>query len=181
MKNRKKLFLIVAIIATISIAANMVSAFNPLGIVWAGSTYPITVTYKWGDRLQTSCVIKDGFERALIDWNSMQMRIQFVNSSSSTNMLNSYTLASSSEYGRFDYSYSPTTFTFTYFNAYVNAGNTNISENNVARSAACHELGHAMSLDEGDVSQSIMYGSRDREIIYRPQQDDLDGVTYEYQ
>ena len=110
----------------------------------------------------------------------MQMRINFSESSTSKNVLNSYTVTSSTEYGYCTSNYNSSTMTYNYFLAYVNSGNTHITESNVARSVAGHELGHGISLGEGDVADTLMDQGRDRTATYRPAQDELDGINTIY-
>lgn len=178
MKRKKNLCFIFTVIITMLISTNLVSAYVPVGLKWSGSTFPISVTYKWGSNLGTSSVIRTAYQQALTDWNGAQMRIKFTESSSSSNELNSYYVSSSSAYGYNDLYGTGTT--YTKFMAFVNAGNSNITKTYVARSVAGHELGHAMSLDEGNVLVSLMNQNRNRESIYTPKQDDLDGVNEQY-
>lgn len=70
----------------------------------------------------------------------------------------------------------------TKFTAYVNIANLAVDGKlKVARSAAVHELGHALGLDHvtGPVD-AIMNSGRNREITYVPTQNDKNGVNYLY-
>ncbi len=180
MKRKKVISFVCILILSLVFSSNVTSAYVAKSFKWAGSIYPITVTYKWGDRLTQPGVIKNGYIYALSDWNSMQMRINFSESSSSSNVLNSYTVTSSSEYGYCNSSYNTSTNTYNYFLAFVNTGNTHISESNVARSVAGHELGHGISLGEGNVADTLMDQGRDRTVTYRPTRDELDGINTIY-
>ena len=180
MKRKKIISFVCISILAIVFSSISISAYVPKAYKWAGSTYPITVTYRWGDRLTQPSVIKSGYIYALSDWNSMQMRINFSESSTSKNVLNSYTVTSSTEYGYCTSNYNSSTMTYNYFLAYVNSGNTHITESNVARSVAGHELGHGISLGEGDVADTLMDQGRDRTATYRPAQDELDGINTIY-
>lgn len=177
--KRKKIISCTCILILLLGFSKVTSAYVTTGFKWPGSTYPITVTFKWGDRLTQSSVIKTGYTNAIYgDWNYMQMRIKFSESSSSSNILNSYTVTSSSEYG-YNLLYSIGS-TYDHFLAFVNAGNSQITQSNVARSVAGHELGHGISLAEGNVANSLMDQGRDRTVTYRPTQDDLDGINTIY-
>ncbi|MFC4619539.1 matrixin family metalloprotease [Camelliibacillus cellulosilyticus] len=54
-----------------------------------------------------------------------------------------------------------------------------ISTKNVARTAAGHELGHGIGLDQSS-SKAMMSSSRDRTKVYVPQTDDINGVNARY-
>jgi hypothetical protein len=141
------------------------------------------VYLKWGDRLDDvpESVIAQGFSNAISDWNSSQSHIKYyTTTSSSKNILNSYTLMNDNEYGYCTVYYDSITKYISYFEAYVNAGNRNISKSNVARSAAAHELGHSYGLGDLTTGVAIMNGNRDRTRIYTPQTDDINGVNAHY-
>lgn len=135
-------------------------------------------SYTWGSNLQTSnSVIRNGFENAIDDWYDASS-VVFYYSSSSNNTLNSIYESSSSLYGRATITSSNGI--VTKFTATVNAGNSYISNNNVARSAANHELGHVLGLDDKTSGIAIMNTNRNREITYVPKADDIDGVAAIY-
>lgn len=136
------------------------------------------LTYKWGDRLKTSgTVIRNAFEDALYDWYWTPTKVKFSYNSSSKNTLNSYYLNDSTEYGVTTINHTGSS--INYFTAKVNAGNSETSTKNVARSAAGHELGHGIGLDHSS-SKAIMNSSRDRTKVYVPQTDDINGVNARY-
>lgn len=135
-------------------------------------------SYKWGDRLQTSgSVIRNAWESADDDWYTASS-VNFYYSSSSANVLNSISESSTTLYGRTTISHSNNTVTS--FTANINAGNSNISGSNVARSTANHEFGHVLGIDDLTSGTAIMNTSRNRSSIYVPQQDDKDGITSIY-
>lgn len=45
------------------------------------------------------------------------------------------------------------------------------------RSTMTHEFGHALHLNHPSISNSVMNGDRNRELIYTPKPDDIDGVN----
>lgn len=172
------LFLVLFIVFTPN-----VYAYNLLGYKWNKSSVLgfASVTYKWGDNLTISgSVIRTGFENAIKDWNSAQNHVVFSHNSNSSNTLNSYYVASTGEYG-YCY-YEATGSTFTLFEAYVNAGNSNITKTNVARFVANHELGHAIGLNDVSSGIAIMQNSKHpHELSYFiPQTDDKNGVNALY-
>jgi hypothetical protein len=162
------------IVLVFFIIPTTVSAYSPLGPKWPSGS----INYKWGSNLQTSgSVIRTAFEQATSDWTATPTRIIFSYNSSSVNTLNSYYLVDSSDYGVCNYSYTGST--FNNFTAMVNAGNSNVTTTNVARSAAGHELGHGLGLDH-TIASALMNSSRDRTIIYVPTADDVAGANSVY-
>jgi hypothetical protein len=47
-------------------------------------------------------------------------------------------------------------------------------------SVAGHEQGHGFGLGESSVNPALMNQNRDRETIYKPQQDDINGINAIY-
>jgi len=138
-----------------------------------------SVTFKWGDKLTTSgSVIRTGWENATSSWKSASS-FNFTVSSSSVNQLNSWYEYSSSYYGVMNTTYNSITKQVTKFEGLINAGNTNISKSNVAKSAGVHELGHAIGISHNS-GTSIMNSSRDRTTMHVPQTDDKNGVNAIY-
>ena len=135
-------------------------------------------SYTWGDRLQTSgSVIRNAWESADDDWYSASS-VNFYYYSNSVNVLNSFYESSSSLYGRTSISYSGGIVTS--FTANVNAGNSNITQSNVARSTANHEFGHVLGLDDLTSGTAIMNVNRNRGSVYVPQTDDKNGIASIY-
>ncbi|MGB8955533.1 MAG: matrixin family metalloprotease [Tumebacillaceae bacterium] len=137
------------------------------------------VSYKWGSNLTaTGTIIRSGFENAIFDWNGTPTRVAFTYNSSSPNTLDSVNQPESSDYGWCYVYYNGTAITS--FVAQVNSGASNITINNVARSAAGHELGHSLGLDHTNVYYSLMNPNRSRSSIYTPQTDDINGLNQRY-
>lgn len=182
-KLRGKNFLKILNLALISLIifnTSIVAAYTTTGQKWKGSSYPIKVTYTWGSYLDTpGTVCRDAFEKALSAWNSKQSKISFSYSSSSSNILNTEHISDDSKYGDTDWSYDTSTNYIAYFKAYINADNGEITDPNVAESAGCHELGHSIGLSHS-TETAIMNSDRDREKIYVPQTDDLNGIKAIY-
>ena len=92
--------------------------------------------------------------------------------------------SSSSLYGRVNYTTSGSTITG--FAAYVNIGNTVLSSASsankakIARSVACHELGHLLGLNDLTSGTAVMNTNRNRLTLYTPQTDDINGVSAGY-
>ncbi|GGB72904.1 peptidase [Fictibacillus barbaricus] len=145
-----------------------------------GYKMPATSTsYKWGSNLDSgSSVIKTGFIDAMTNWENKTVWNDFFYNSNSLNTLNSWYEVSSSYYGR-NTSYGVSDGVADYFKSEVNSGNSNITKINVAKSTATHELGHAMGIDHNDIN-SIMNSARNREVLYMPQTDDINGIAAIY-
>lgn len=178
-KNKKRMSLLIVIIILL-FCLNRVFAYSLSSYKWEGTSYPIYLTYMLGDNIDSGdSVISLAFKTAISDWNNAQNRIYFSKASSSKNVLNSYYLSSTSEYGYCDISYNTSTKYINYFLANVNAGNPNITGNNVARSVANHELGHGVGLDHS-TKTAVMNTARNRTTIYIPQVDDINGMYAQY-
>ncbi len=141
------------------------------------TTYPV---YTWGDRLDDGeSLLKDAWRQAITDWHGKQSKVRFTYSSSTTDgYLNSYYESGTSTYGTMYVQWDWLNYV-TYFNGELNAGHSKITDSNVARSTANHELGHAMGLDH-TTNNSIMDTGRTRSITYVPQTDDVNGINNLY-
>lgn len=150
---------------------------------YAYSTHPWKLSskaasYTWGDRLQSSgTVIRNAWESADDDWYNASS-VNFYYYSDSVNVLNSFYESSSSLYGRYTISHYGGIVTS--FVARVNAGNSNIGQNNVARSTANHEFGHVLGIDDLTSGTAIMNVNRNRGTVYVPKTDDINGITAIY-
>jgi hypothetical protein len=181
LKLKKNLFTL-SLLLCLLLGSTKALAYIPEVYKFAG-TPTIWVDYTWGANLQSAgTVIRNGFTSAVSDWNSKQTKIKFYYLSSSANKLDSYFLSSSSEYGSTDTYINPTTMYVSYFISTVNAGNPNITQTNVARSVANHELGHSMGLDDNNSPgyPAVMDQNRTRSVTYTPQADDVNGINNIY-
>lgn len=69
----------------------------------------------------------------------------------------------------------------TSFNIYINEKHLNGKSDEFIQSVIVHELGHALSLaDNPPNAVSIMQYSRNRNVMYVPQKDDIEGVKNIY-
>ncbi|WP_158630161.1 M57 family metalloprotease [Cohnella sp. AR92] len=158
------------------------SAYNLLTTKWpktVGSTYVVKVKYS----TIISTDAKNAFDTAVSDWNSAQTKISFnlsTSNSTSSNVVTTENVADQSLFGDTLLTSSGTT--ISYFTAMINVGNSDvINKSNTRRSAAGHELGHALGLDHPPApTLSIMNSFRDREVVYTPQLDDKDGIKAQY-
>ncbi|MFJ7983520.1 matrixin family metalloprotease [Lysinibacillus xylanilyticus] len=139
------------------------------------TAYP---TYAWGDNMSGPSVLKSGWQSGISDWNGKQSKVEFIYASNSNSKLHSYSNKDKSLYGEM---VAPTDILgfVTKFDGYINVNAENISTNNVARSVAGHELGHAMGLDHNS-GTSIMNSKRVRSQLYEPQKDDVNGINARY-
>lgn len=136
-------------------------------------------TYKWGDRLTTSgSIIRNGWEAGDAAWYNASS-FNFLENSMSVNVLNSWVESSSSYYGRMTTYFDSSTKIVSRIAGDINAGNTNITTANVAKSTAVHELGHAIGIAHNS-GTSIMNSSRNRATMHVPQTDDKNGVNAIY-
>lgn len=76
----------------------------------------------------------------------------------------------------------PNTMKIARFSAAGNTATTGSFTSTMLRSTGGHELGHGLGLDdELFVSpRPLMDINRDRSIVYIPQQDDINGITFMY-
>lgn len=138
-----------------------------------------SATFKWGSRLQVSgSVIRNGWEAARVSWGNAS-KFSFNVNSSSASELNSWYESSTTKYGRMTTSYNTSTMKVTKFVGEVNAGNSDNSKTNVAKSVCVHEFGHAIGIGHNN-GTSIMNSKRDRAKMHVPQPDDKNGVNAIY-
>ena len=142
------------------------------------------ITYKMGPNLSredsSDEFLITAWSNAMYDWNHAQDHFTYDYSSNSDNTLDYVNIASSTLYGNIQVNYNSSTGIINYFKANINKGNSKIHYQNRARSAASHELGHSLGLAHSSNSSAIMYKHRNRSSIYKPQTDDLNGITEIY-
>ena len=112
-----------------------------------------------------SSVIKSGWQDAISSWQNSAANAKFF-ITDLRYTLNSWYESSSTYYGRMSVQLNNKI--VTKFSGDINAGNTNITKSNVAKSTAVHELGHALGLDH-NTGTSIMNSDRDRTKMHVPQ------------
>jgi hypothetical protein len=180
MMKRKVLSLLGLLMLTL-ILTQTAAAYTFMAYEWEKEPdNTLYVGVMWGDRLDDGdSLIKNAFKAAISDWHKKQNHIRYSITSTSANELNSYFLSSDTAYGYCTVNYNKSTGYTNWFEAYVNAGNSNISDANVAQSAASHELGHSYGLDHS-AETAVMNTSRNRGKIYTAQTDDVNGVNAKY-
>ena len=120
------------------------------------------------------------FNASLAAWNNATPIVELTESSESLNFITDGAYADS-WVGCYTYSYNKKAGT-TLFNIRLNTSILDSKSSNYRQSVLVHELGHALSLaDNPPTSLSIMRYDRDRELIYVPQTDDINGVNAIYQ
>lgn len=162
-----------------------VSAYNLETYQWnkpLGSTLNVAVKYNTSNNTYRSA-----FDTAVSDWNSSQSKINYNLSAlnvNASNFVGTETIADQSLYGDTLVSSTNTGTTnfINYFQAKINIGNDAVvTKTNTRRSAAVHELGHTLSLTHTPIlTLSVMQPQRDREKVYTPQTDDINGVNARY-
>lgn len=173
-KLLKKIIICISLFITpIFINATEIDGYALAG--WKFST--ISMSYKWGSNLASgTSTIKTAFITATDDWNKAS-NVKYAYHYNASSTCNSWYEASESLFGR----------TTTYhssgivkrFDALVNSGNTKLT-GNVPRSVACHELGHPLGLDDLTTGSALMSHARNRQNIYKPQTDDINGIKAIY-
>lgn len=179
---KRRLIIFSVIVLALMVPITSASAYNLLGYHWpksVGKTYILKVKYN----TTLPSAAKTAFDSAVSDWNSAQTKINIdlsISNTLSPNVLTTENVADQSLYGDTSWSYIGTEFIS--FTAMVNIGNSDVvNKTNTARSAAGHELGHALGLDHTYPPYlSIMNSSRDREVVYTPQNDDISGINALY-
>ncbi|ANY70331.1 hypothetical protein BBD42_30415 [Paenibacillus sp. BIHB 4019] len=158
-------------------------AYTFTGHKWpksANNSYNVYVKYA-----TANTAYKAAFDSAAADWNSAQSKIKFNLSALNTSTLSkvgTQNVDDPSMYGVCITYVSPGTTSTSYFTADINIGNPAVAnQSNTRRSAAGHELGHALGLGHTPLLvKAIMNSSRDRETIYTPQTDDKNGLNALY-
>ncbi|SFE87446.1 Matrixin [Paenibacillus algorifonticola] len=181
--RKKSLLTVTTLILMTFIFTSSALAYSFTGHTWSktnGNTYNVSVKYA-----TTNTTYRAAFDSAVSDWNSSQSKIKFNLSAlnvSSLNKVGTQDVDNPSLYGVcITYPISGTA-KISYFTADLNIGNPNVvNYSKTRRSTAGHELGHALGLDHVSVLvTAIMNSSRDRETVYTPQTDDINGVNALY-
>lgn len=168
------LFLVVFLL----LSAFSTTAYAYLQTGWLIAPFK-SISFTWGDRLASpGSIIRNAWESAVTDWHSAS-ELTFYETQASTNLLNSWNETSSTYFGRYHVWYNRYN-EVTSFTADINAGNTNITKSNVARSTANHEFGHIAGLEDLTSGVAVMNVNRNRENIYTPQPDDKNGIVAIY-
>jgi hypothetical protein len=132
------------------------------------------VYWRWGGSITS--LHKSAFQQALTDWNNSQGMRRFVGGTSSApGAIDTYN-ENDGAYGKSVWYYDSDgciTSWASKLNDYY--GNTFTT----ARSSANHELGHILGLDH-TTNWAIMQVGRDRNVIYVPQTDDINGINALY-
>lgn len=155
------------------------SAYSTNGKYWAGGTiWYVTVEYKWGSNLSGPSQWRTAFESAISDWNAQAIRPEL--SEDSTNgvlTLNTYW----DQFGALGVATYPAgAGAFTWCNASGNTYPGKSTTANQRRSTSGHEIGHCLGLSHTTVSNALMKTGRNRDAIYAPKSDDVDGITSIY-
>jgi len=170
----KKILVVCFTILMFVVGSQSVQAYSLHG--WKLPTK--TTSFQWGSRLASSgSVLRNGWESAITSWYNSSS-VNFFHHSSSVNILNSWNESSSTYYGRMT-TWKNNNNVVTQFLGELNAGNTNITKTNVAKSVAVHEFGHTLGIDHVSVT-AIMNSNRDRTVTHNPQTDDKNGINAIY-
>jgi len=160
----------------------------PVAYAWTADYYwphtrgqTLQITYKWGDRLDDvpNSVWRKVFTNGMNQWTTKTgNKVRFSESSSSSNILNTY----DDDDGNYGICYRWThwlTGKLTKFEAYGNVNTTAGVSDTFRQSVATHELGHGLGLGHSD-QVAVMNTDRDRNRIYVPQTDDVNGILSMY-
>lgn len=134
---------------------------------------PFTYKVRSGESDQ----IRSDWQNAALDWTNAHTDIQIVSSSASENELYSQSVPTTADRGRYiarNYGTGTNRDKFENFDAWINRYYP--QQTYAWRSTACHELGHVLGLGHAATETCIMNGNRDRNTVYTPQTDDINGV-----
>lgn len=120
---------------------------------------------------------------AITAWNDRDTACTVTENSSSNNYVYAVTHLPDTAWGLYspDARNSDPNHCVTSFSIFLNANNFEYSTSNERRSTCAHELGHAMGLDDITSGTAIMNIYRNRSLIYRPKNDDANGVNASWQ
>ena len=145
---------------------------------WAEQSNEVPVTYRWGSNLQGPSAWRTAFARARDDWNTRPTKVQWSHYESSLNIWNTY-WADDGWYGYASWVLHSND-NFYWCDAFGNTYGGYSTTDNQRRSTAGHELGHCLGLAHSNVPDAIMRSGRNRDVIFSPWQDDVDGINAKY-
>lgn len=149
---------------------------------WYWKSLP--VKYKWGANLAGANLStiqqawKTAFQSATNDWYNTPTSAYFSYSATAATGFNTYSAADNY------YGYTIATHSDDIASKCLSFGNTYTGYSTTAnqrRSTAGHELGHCLGIGDSNVAQALMRTGRNRDSIYKPQQDDIDGINAKYE
>lgn len=170
------LLISVLLIIAISLSANAYTILSR----WRYSGGNMTVTYAWGASMPFSSDWKTAFNAAASDWSAAPTNVDYAYYSASGNKLGIVDKPG----GSAGYFWGATD-AYGYLTSFSAAGNINQAvtgtyTSTMKRSTAGHELGHGLGLGEENLRAALMNQNRNRSTVYKPQQDDTDGVNFLY-
>lgn len=180
-KNKKKIFIFVVLTVFFLSSVSTASAYILLGAKHH-FIYGNVVPYKWGTYTDTPGKWRDAFLNANYAWNNGTSDVQWGYAPDNSYSIEQvYYYASPSQYGRTQLSSSNGYWTLAW--AEINQYSLEtVGEKSAIfkQSVACHEEGHSLGLDDNNNTATIMDQNRNREFIFNPQTDDINGVNQIY-
>lgn len=178
-------FICVIALTILFVSLSAVYSYSLLGVKWnTGGIHPYDVPLRYTFELVEADApehpyfnIYVGYELAVGDWNAAQNYIRYKKNISASNYLGVFWDVNQSHFGRI--TLECTGDNIDRFDIYVNTNSSALSDWTIARSVAGHELGHGLGLDHS-AQTAIMNSNRNRQQIYSPQSDDIDGANAIY-
>ncbi|MDD4681034.1 MAG: matrixin family metalloprotease [Clostridia bacterium] len=180
MRKFRNIFIYFIVISfMLSVALSNAIAYTTIGARHSGTIAP----YKWGSFTDQPNKWRTAFQNANYSWNYSTSDVQWgYNANNTYSIEQVYYLENSTEYGRFQ-GHATSGYWDTYAWAELNQFSleTIFPEKSATfkKSTACHEEGHSLGLGHSTAT-AVMNTSRDREQIYEPQSDDINGVNSIY-
>ncbi len=123
--------------------------------------------------------LSQAFFDAKLDWDATPTRIGLVYDAANPQVKGYNYTEADNNYGKTIPYYSGSTYTSAL--VYLNWYYLQSQGANFRRSVAGHEWGHALGLnDENSVTNALMNQGRNRNTIYTPQSDDINGINAQY-